>query len=45
MRWRKFQKGAKAYPVRAARAGGAVIAPAPRSAALPAKGYEIPPKR
>jgi peptidoglycan hydrolase-like protein with peptidoglycan-binding domain len=45
VRWRKFRKGSKAYPVRAARAGGAVTAPAPRSATLPAKGYEIPPKR
>jgi hypothetical protein len=44
VRWRKFQKGSKAYPVRAARAGGAVAAPAPRSATLPAKAYEIPPK-
>jgi putative peptidoglycan binding protein len=45
VRWRKFQKGSKAYPARAARAAAAVIAPAPRSATLPAKGYEIPPKR
>jgi hypothetical protein len=45
VRWRKFRKGSKAYPVRAARARGAVIAPAPRSATLPAKAYEIPPKR
>jgi hypothetical protein len=45
VRWRKFRKGSRAYPVRAARAGGAVTAPAPRSATLPAKAYEIPPKR
>jgi hypothetical protein len=45
VRWRKVNKRAKAYPVRAARSGGAVTAPAPRSATLPAKAYEIPPKR
>src|SRR4051794_32713341 len=44
VRWRRFKKGSRATPVRAARAGGAVIAPAPASASLPARGYEIPPK-
>jgi hypothetical protein len=42
VRWRPFKKGAKAYPVTAARAGRAVTAPAPRSATLPARAYEIP---
>jgi hypothetical protein len=42
VRWRKLKKGSKAYPVRTARARGTVVAPAPRSATLPAKGYEIP---
>jgi peptidoglycan hydrolase-like protein with peptidoglycan-binding domain len=42
VRWRKLKKGSKAYPVKAARAGRAVVAPAPRSASLPARAYEIP---
>jgi len=45
VRWRPYKKGSKAYPAAAARAGRGVVAPAPRSATLPAKAYEIPPKR
>jgi hypothetical protein len=45
VRWRTFKKGSKAYPsAGAARAGAPVIAAAPASAKLPARGYELPPK-
>ena len=46
VRWRKVnRKTSQAVPVSAARRGTPVVAPAPLSARLPARGYEIPPHR
>jgi hypothetical protein len=45
VRWRKVGTRTTATPARALRTGHAVAAAEPRSASLPARGREIPPKR